>query len=99
MRIKQIIPKGQVKIIREALELLKTTTKLSNPHGEVCELCDKEFDILQLLAILDNSKVSVSLPIEKFKNFSGDHGVDFPLYTQKPRLEFPEDVIFKLNIK
>lgn len=79
-KVSQILPIGQVEILKEALSIMEATLKVINKNGQDMNLNHKEFDILTLKAMLNNTEVVINLPFDVYDRFTAINGVDFPEY-------------------
>jgi len=76
MKIHQTLPKSQVKILKDALKLLKVANTITSENEHL------NFDILTLDALL-NYDVTISMEKEDYDKFTMTEGVDFPKYIIK----------------
>lgn len=79
-KISQVIPTTQVEILKEALSMMEATLKVVNKNGQDMNLNHKEFDILTLKAMLNNTEVVINLPFDVYNRFTTINGIDFPEY-------------------
>ena len=85
MKIKQVIPKDQVKILLKALTCYKEHIEDNEKETEDNEKETEEnysllYDIIVLKGLL-NYETSIEIEEEEPKGFSFKHGIDFPEYT------------------
>jgi hypothetical protein len=77
-KVSQVIPKEQVEILVESLNVLEAALKTVDDKSE--NLNYKLFDILVLKALLNKTEVVVNVPFELYEKFTDENGVDFPNY-------------------
>jgi hypothetical protein len=77
-KVSQVIPKEQVEILVESLNVLEAALKTVDDKSE--NLNYKLFDILVLKALLNKTEVVVNVPFELYEKFTAENGVDFPNY-------------------
>ena len=92
MKISQTIPKEQVKIILEGLKLLEFHLNILDDSEKSQNVHYKQFDILQLKALLEQDVV-VEMSKEDFDNFTSNYGVDFPEYLNDPN----DSIVRRMN--
>ena len=77
-KVSQVIPKEQVDILVEALNVLQFALNSVKTDDEKVNY--KKFDILTLKALLNKTEVVVNVPMDLYENFTSENGVDFPDY-------------------
>jgi hypothetical protein len=82
MKIVQKLPKGQVDVLKEALNVLSATLKVVDSDGENEKIQHKQFDITTLLGMLNGNEVKIELTQDAYDCFTLKNGVDFPEYRE-----------------
>jgi len=80
VKVVQVLPKEQVKILLNALETYSTAINSANAEGHVT-LDFLKFDLITLKALLQYD-VKIELTNKEYQKFTQDNGVDFPIYVK-----------------
>lgn len=75
--VTQIIPKSQLDLVNKSIEF----------YLEFSDDCEKNYQELSELQQLGLYEVSVTLTKEQYDNFSNFHGIEFPDYRKRQKLE------------
>jgi len=79
--VTQVIPKEQVEIIKQGLDLLEIMLKNVKNHEENDKVSYTLFDILTLKGMLNQTEMVIELPFDIYERFTAINGVDFPQYS------------------